>query len=203
MANITESNYVTDAIKYELTEFPEFSREKETLAAGQNLSIGTVVAKSLTDDKIYSLSLNMSISTVTGEAINSGAMPVVNTKYYLANKKVSSLVITDSATTPATLVYGTHYISDNESGSVQFLNVTGFTAPIKASYIANKSIDEPYGILAEDVDATLIDKDCNVITRMAVVSGNKLIWPAGITDAHKKAAINKLNTKNIVVRQSA
>jgi len=43
-------------------------------------------------------------------------------------------VLTDSAGTPATLILGTHYTVDTDFGAVQFLDVSGFTAPFKASY---------------------------------------------------------------------
>ena len=48
--------------------------------------------------------------------------------------KVSSLVVVDSAGTPATLTAGTHYTADLDFGALQFLDTTGFTAPFKAAY---------------------------------------------------------------------
>lgn|GEM_PF-6776627 len=47
--------------------------------------------------------------------------------------KVSSLVITDSAGSPATLVAGTDYVADLVNGTVKFLIVTGRTQPFKAA----------------------------------------------------------------------
>ena len=43
-------------------------------------------------------------------------------------------MVTDSAGTPATLTLGTHYTADTDFGAVQFLDLTGFTAPFKAAY---------------------------------------------------------------------
>lgn len=49
-------------------------------------------------------------------------------------KHVSSLVIKDSAGTPATLTPGTHYnVIDLDAGLVKFINITGFTQPFTAS----------------------------------------------------------------------
>lgn len=71
--------------------------------------------------------------TVTDEPIG-GATPTVGDRYFLAHPKVSSLVVVDSAGTPATLTAGTHYTADLDFGALQFLDTTGFTAPFKASY---------------------------------------------------------------------
>lgn len=71
--------------------------------------------------------------TVTGEPVG-GATPVVGDRYFLAHPKVSSLVLKDSAATPATLTLGTHYTADVDFGAVQFLDASGFTPPFKASY---------------------------------------------------------------------
>ncbi len=71
--------------------------------------------------------------SVTAEILG-GATPVVGDRYCLAHPKVSSLVIVDSAATPETLTAGTHYTADTDFGAVQFLDITGLTAPFKASY---------------------------------------------------------------------
>ena len=79
-------------------------------------------------------------SGLTAEPIG-GAIPTVGDRYFLAHPKVASLVVTDSAATPATLTAGTHYTADMDFGAVQFLDTTGFTAPFKAAY--------SYGIATE------------------------------------------------------
>lgn len=47
---------------------------------------------------------------------------------------VSTLVVTDSAGTPATLTRGTHYNADDRFGSVEILSLGAFTQPFKAAY---------------------------------------------------------------------
>lgn len=59
---------------------------------------------------------------------------VIGDRYVLAHPKVSSLVVRDSAVSPATLDVGDEYTVDADFGAIQFLNVTGFTQPFKASY---------------------------------------------------------------------
>lgn len=71
--------------------------------------------------------------TVTDEPIG-GATPMIGDRYFLAHPKVSSLVLRDSAGSPATLTEGTHYTAEVDFGALQFLDTSGFTAPFKASY---------------------------------------------------------------------
>jgi hypothetical protein len=82
---------------------------------------------------LYGTHVTTAGGTVTDEPVG-GAAPVVGDRYFLAHPKVSSLVVKDSAVTPATLALGTHYTADADFGAVQFLDATGFTPPFKASY---------------------------------------------------------------------
>ena len=60
------------------------------------------------------------------------------------------------------------------------------------------------GVLAGDVDATLIDRDdALVIARHAIVARGALGWPTGITAAQKAAAIAQLTFLGVLVRDSA
>ena len=71
--------------------------------------------------------------SVTDEPVG-GLLPIVGDRYFLAHPKVAALVLTDSAASPATLTAGTHYTADTDFGALQFLDITGFTPPFKASY---------------------------------------------------------------------
>src|SRR5512139_1821586 len=82
---------------------------------------------------LYGNHVTGSTGSVTDEPVG-GATPVVGDRYFFAHPKVSALVVVDSAGTPATLTLGTHYTADTDFGSIQFLDVTGLTAPYKASY---------------------------------------------------------------------
>lgn len=82
---------------------------------------------------LYGTHVATASGTVTDEPIG-GAMPVVGDRYFLAHPKVSTLVLKDSAATPATLILGTHYTADTDFGALQFLDTTTLTAPFKASY---------------------------------------------------------------------
>lgn len=72
-------------------------------------------------------------STVTGEVLPTGL--VANDVVALDYPRISTLVITDSNGTPATLTLGTHYSIDSAlGGMVRFINVGSFTQPFKAAY---------------------------------------------------------------------
>ena len=58
------------------------------------------------------------------------------------------------------------------------------------------------GVLALDVDATLIDRDDAIlVARHAIVSDTALTWPAGITPTQKATAIAQLKSLGILVRK--
>ena len=60
------------------------------------------------------------------------------------------------------------------------------------------------GVLACDVDATLIDRDDAIlIARHAIVARGALVWPSGITPAQRAAAEAHLTFLGVLVRDSA
>jgi len=81
---------------------------------------------------LYGQTSSVTSGSVTNEALPTGAS--AGGVYLLANQFVSSVVVKDSAGTPATLTAGTHYKVHTEQGAIELLNVTGFTQPFKADY---------------------------------------------------------------------
>lgn len=70
----------------------------------------------------------------------------------LRGQDIASLVVKDSAGSPATLTLGTHYrIESAKLGSIQILNVAAFTQPFKAfyTYAAVTNINMLTGALPE------------------------------------------------------
>lgn len=96
----------------------------------------------LEDFSIKNLELGMygTSSAVAGGSITGEAFPVglvAGDIVRLNNTKISALVITDSAGTPATLTAGTDYrIRSADFGTIEILNVGAFTQPFSASYTA-------------------------------------------------------------------
>jgi hypothetical protein len=81
---------------------------------------------------LYGQTSSVTAGTVTNEALPTGV--VAGGIYLLANQFVSSVVVKDSAASPATLTAGTHYKVHAEQGAIEFLNVAGFTQPFKVDY---------------------------------------------------------------------
>lgn len=64
----------------------------------------------------------------------SPAAMVAGDIWALKHQKVSAVVITDSAGSPATLDVGDDYTVDLNFGTITIVNLTGFTLPLKAAY---------------------------------------------------------------------
>jgi len=125
MPTLTQAPTLGDLLKYEAPNL--YSRERATVAAGQNLPLGAVVGRVTATSKLKALD-------------------------------------------PA----------------------------------AGDGSEVAVGVLALDVDATLIDReDAILIARHAIVARGALIWPAGVTTAQRAAAIAQLEARGIVVRDSA
>jgi hypothetical protein len=92
-----------------------------------------------------------------------------------------------------TLLAGTDYplgqVLAKVAGKYQTLDPAGTGAAKKAAVV-----------LAERVDATAGDQPGVVIARGAVVALAHLVWPSGITEAQKSAALDELNAQGIVAR---
>ena len=125
MPSITQPQNLGDVLKYEAPNL--YSRERATVAAAQNLTLGTVVGRDTTTGKL--------------KVLDPGA-------------------------------------SDGSEIAI--------------------------GVLANDVDATLIDReDAILIARHAIVARGALVWPSGITPAQKAAAEAQLTFLGVLVRDSA
>lgn len=79
---------------------------------------------------------------------------------------------------------------------------TAKLSPIAPS--AEDSSAEAVGVLATDIDATLIDReDALLIARHAMVASHALVWPADITPAQKATAVLQLQARGVLVRTAA
>lgn len=99
----------------------EFSKENIALACRS--TAGTIASGTVTNE------------TFTGTGV------VVGEIYRTAKPVISSVVVKDSAGSPATLTLGTHYeITDAKAGMIKFLNLASFTQPFKVDY-SNGAVD--------------------------------------------------------------
>jgi hypothetical protein len=67
MPVITQSKNLGDLLKYEAPNL--YSREAATVAAGQNLQLGTVLGRKTADDKLYALAPNATDGTETAVGV--------------------------------------------------------------------------------------------------------------------------------------
>lgn len=79
------------------------------------------------------------------------------------------------------------------------------TTKLKAlSPTATDGTEIAVGVLAADVDATLIDIDqALLIARHAIVATHALVWPVAITPTEKAAANAQLEARGVLVRTTA
>ncbi len=103
-------------------------------SASASLTLEDISAKNLAL-ALYGADSTIASGSVTNEVLSPASGVVAGDFLRLAGQDVSSVVIKDSAGSPATLTAGTHYrVNSAKHGSIEMLNVTGFTQPFKADY---------------------------------------------------------------------
>lgn len=128
------------------TRRESYSGQRLVAARLQRGSEATV-ALTLNWASLDNLALGMygEVNTVAAGSVTAEELPddlVAGDVVALERGGVSSLVITDSAGTPATLVAGTHYALDSANGGVvRIINVGTFVQPFKAAYSHTQSQD--------------------------------------------------------------
>lgn len=91
---------------------------------------------------LYSVPQLIAASTVSNEVFPN---PVaVGDFVRLQKPRVSSVVITDSAGSPATLTANTHYrVTSADHGTIEILNLASFVQPLKAAYSFAAHVNTP------------------------------------------------------------
>ena len=88
---------------------------------------------------LFGTAATIAAGSVTNEVLPSGL--VANDYVRTQKPKISSVVVKDSAGSPATLTAGTHYsVTNTNTGTIQFVNVATFVQPFKVDY-ANAAVD--------------------------------------------------------------
>jgi len=90
------------------------------------------------DLSVLALALYGAKSTIASGTVTNEAFPTVAVGDIVALKKppATSVVLTDSAGSPTTLVEGTHYsfVGPAKAGMIKILSLSSLTQPIKAAY---------------------------------------------------------------------
>lgn len=104
------------------------------------------------DKDMLALALYGTAAAVTGATVTAETMPtmVAGGIYHTKHPKISSVVVKDSAGTPATLVANTHYrVDDADYGRIVILDLATFTQPFKVDYAyAGYSKIKPFSVAA-------------------------------------------------------
>lgn len=152
-AGTPEMGYLTNLFKVgcansALTTTPK--RETKTIkesCSGQRLDIAEIETSKSLDVKLdmhqfdretlarafFGTATGQAAGSATGETFHTGL--AAGDYVFLKRPGASTLVLTDSNATPATLVEGTHYkVVDAAQGVLQMLDVATLTQPIKAAY---------------------------------------------------------------------
>lgn len=133
---------------------------KRQAVAGKDLKVTHMLALtgelnvSVHTKEMLALYLYGNSGAISGGSFSNAAFPsgIVATNVLPipgGRTNVSSLVITDSAGSPATLTPGTNYSVDLNNGVVTFIDVTGFTQPFKAA--GTEAPSEGVGLLTTRV----------------------------------------------------
>lgn len=105
------------------------------LTKGNEAELSLTLEESTMDNLalgLYGTVITKASGTVTGELLPTGA--VAGDRFQLANPKVSTVVVKDSAGTPATLALNTNYTVDADSGHILIVDPGAFVQPFKADY---------------------------------------------------------------------
>ena len=94
--------------------------------------------------------------------------------------------------------------ADFAAGDTFAIEVTGDGKAVDLDPTAVDGTAEAIGIVAFDVTAPDgTDAEVTAILRDAVLADRAIVWPAGITEAQKNAAIADLEARGILVRKAA
>lgn len=58
------------------------------------------------------------------------------------------------------------------------------------------------GVIISDIDAKAENVKAVIITRIALLAGHAVVWPAGITEEQKTKAIKQLEERGIIIRKA-
>lgn len=113
----------------------------------------TLTLEDINKDNIATAFLGSKVTTAGG-SITAEAMPTmaVGQVYKLKYPNASSIVITDSAGSPATLTANTHYkVLNAKTGLIEILSLSTFTQPFKVAYTA-AAVSVITGMTGDDSD---------------------------------------------------
>jgi hypothetical protein len=215
MPTFNEPARIGDVLKREFDAL--HNREIVTIAEGQNLLLGTVVA--ITTPGLDAVSAakaggNTGNGTLTLDAttpVLPGAKQGIYTARCIAaaaNSGTFRIEDPDGAVI-GDVVVGATFSDDIKfviaDGAADFIVGDGFDITVSegdaALYGAYTGTQPDVAVLLEPVDATEEDTPGCILARgPAVIASTALVWAGGVTDGQKAAALSKLSALGIVSR---
>ncbi len=195
------------------------SREQVTVLHGQVLVPGTVIGKLIAAAQAAAAaSGNAGNGTVTGVSLSSDFKVGV---YAFSCSAAASNGGTFKVEDPDGDILGDATVGAGftspqinftiNDGTNDFHVGDSFTLAVNAADGQVKALDlsavngsqRAYGAMIAPADATAADVPGVAVTNRAVLKESGLVWPAGITDTQKAAALAQLKEKFITVRKGA
>jgi len=192
------------------------SRDNGILVSGQNLGAGAVLGKIVTAGTIAGAAAAGNVGNGTLSAMTVGAA---------AKEGVYKVTIVEPAANagefavedPDGKTIGNGTVAVAFAGAINFtlgdgatdfsagdqFNITVSQLTVKYKVLAPAGTDGSQfaaAVLLSDTDASAADKACAVVTGQAVINGNELTYPGGITATEKSIAIAQLQALGIKVR---
>ena len=219
MPVLSEANTLGDVLKYETPNL--YSREAVTVLAGAGaarvLTVGTVIGR-----RVKSSVTVTADAGNTGDGVASLATPGIGTE---AEVGVYTLTCIAAATfevltprgyklpdlTVGQAYAGAHLALTIADGATDFIvgdkitvTVAGDGKVVALDVTMVDGAHEAAGIVAADVTAPDgVDAEGFAIVRDAILADHALVWPAGITQPEKDAALAALLALGILVREGA
>lgn len=194
------------------------SRDKITIASGNNLKAGTVLGRTATGTAAATSSGNTGNGTMGAITVSAGAqLGAYRLRVYAAATNAGAFQVTD----PNGNVVGVGNVAAAFSGgglaftladgAADFVVGDSFTITVSALTVKYAAWDPTVttglqvasGILLADCDATSADKIAVGVMRHAEVNGSELVWGANVnlgTAVHRNTAYAMLAAQGVVAR---
>ncbi len=216
MTLISESYHDGAFLQSEANGF--LSRKAATLKSGEDLEAGTVLGVTPTLDSVSRTAdagnTGNGVMTLATPAAADGAMAG---DYRVVCVEPGSNVGTFRVENPLGVEIGTAVVAVAFDGEIKFTIADGGTDFIVGDAFTVTVVNDgeqyaqldPAGtdgtevaaaILFGKTDASAAAAACTVVHRLAEVKADLLVWPSGITDAQKAAALAELEALNIAAR---
>lgn len=215
MTTFTEGNHAGEYIVSQASGTR--SRDIVTLLSGNDLGTGTVLGKAALGTAVTSGAGNTGDGVITMDAATPVLAPAKAGIYKATCIAVAANGGTFRVEDPDGFVLGDVAVGATFANDIKFVIADGaadyivgdkFTITVAVGsgkygaldLAAINGMETAAAILYDDVDASLADKPAVVTSRDCEVKTTRLVWPAGITDNQKAAALAQLAALGIIAR---